>query len=149
MLKSSADWHGCPIRYGSTVLGDPWSLLILRDLMFKNARHYADFLDAGESISTNILASRLAALEAEGIVDKLDDPEHGARFIYALTDKGLDLVPVLLGVIAWSVRWDERTEVSRAFSRQLARNRDGLASEIVAEQRARRTAPDGEATARL
>ncbi len=139
-IKTTADWHGCPIRYGSAVFGDPWSMLILRDLMFKGARHYADFHTAGEGISTNILASRLAGLEAEGTVGKMTDPDHGARTLYYLTDKGLGLVPVMLEIIDWSELWDADTEVEPDFATDLRRDRKALADRIVGGLRARRPA---------
>ena len=134
--KTSEDWHGCPIRFGATVIGDGWSLLFLRDLMFKNARFYADFLNAGEQISTNILATRLVSLEQEGIVAKYSDPRHGARFIYALTDKGLGLVPVLLALMDWSEKWDNKTEVSAAFAAALRDDQQALALRIQREHEA-------------
>ena len=130
-IKYSDDWHGCPIRYGSAIFGDTWSMLILRDLMFKGARYYADFLIAGESISTNILASRLAKLETDDVVQKTRDPDHGSRYIYTLTKKGLALVPVMLEVIAWAEKWDEQTEVPPDFSRDLRRDRKALQARIV------------------
>ncbi len=106
-------------------------MLILRDLMFKGARYYADFLNAGESISTNILASRLAKLETDDVVQKTRDPDHGSRYIYTLTKKGLALVPVMLEVIAWAEKWDEQTEVPPDFSRDLRRDRKALQARIV------------------
>lgn len=129
--RSSADWHGCPIRYGASIFGDNWCLLILRDLMFKGAKHYADFLNAGEGISTNILAARLTTLETEGIIEKHADPEHGKRFIYGLTDKGLELVPAMLEVILWANKWDENTEVPPDFARELQSNRAAMTKRIV------------------
>jgi len=130
-MKTTRDWHGCPIRYGSAVFGDAWALLILRDLMFKGARHYADFLSAGEGISTNILATRLARLETEGIVTRSPDPDHGARVIYRLTEKGLGLVPVMFEIIDWSERWDNQTEVPPDYARRLRKDRAGLLADTV------------------
>ena len=89
--------HGCPIRYGLGLFGDRWSLLIIRDLMFKGRCHYGEFLSAGEGISTNILAERLERLETSGIVTKSRDPLHGKKFVYRLTDKGLDLIKQVSG----------------------------------------------------
>lgn len=130
--RSSDDWHGCPIRYSAAVLGDPWSLLILRDLMFNAARHYADFLTADEGISTNILAARLVALENEGLIEKRADPEHGKRYLYSLTEKGRDLLPALLELIRWAGTWDKRSEVSASFTKKIAKDRTAVAKTIVA-----------------
>nr|WP_238475558.1 helix-turn-helix domain-containing protein [Rhodophyticola sp. CCM32] len=133
MKKSSAEWHGCPIRYGGAIFGDIWSLLILRDIMFKDARHYADFLNAGEGISTNILASRLSKLEAEGILTKAQDPGNKARYLYGLTDKGKGLVPVLLEIMCWSETWDDQTEVPKDFARALKEDRAALVKNTIAK----------------
>ena len=106
-------------------------MLVLRDLMFKGARHFQDFLNAGEGIATNILTNRLKKLEEEGVVKKLPDPEHGARKIYQLTEKGLSLVPAMLEIIDWSEQWDSQTEVPKEFSTDLRADRAALASKII------------------
>ena len=133
VTRRSDEWNGCPIRYGAVIFGDVWSLLILRDIAFKGARHYADFLKAGEGISTNILASRLTRLEDEGILTKVEDPENRARYVYGLTDKGKALVPVLLEIIDWSETWDPQTEVPPEFAIELRQDRGALARKIVSE----------------
>lgn len=129
--RTTKDWHGCPIRYGAVIFGDHWCLMILRDLIFKGARHYADFLNSGEGISTNILAARLVKLENEGIIKKHRDPEHGKRFIYSLTEKGLGLIPAIIEIIDWSEIWDGLTEVPTDFAIELRRNRSALIKNIV------------------
>ena len=129
--RTTQDWHGCPIRFAAAIFGDNWCLLILRDLMFKGAKYYADFINAGEGISTNILAARLAMLEAEGIIEKHADPDHGKRYIYSLTDKGLGLLPAMLEIIDWSETWDSRTEVPADFSKELKNDRSALAMKIT------------------
>lgn len=129
--KTTNDWHGCPIRYGAVIFGDNWCLLILRDLMFKGARHYADFLNAGEGISTNILASRLVTLEAEGVIEKHPDPEHGARYVYFLTDKGLGLIPVMLEIVDWAEVWDKQTKVPPEVADELREDREAMAQKTT------------------
>lgn len=131
VTRTTTSWNGCPIRYGAAVFGDIWSLLILRDLMFKGARHYADFQKAGEGISTNILASRLSKLEREGILSKQKDPENGSRFVYGLTDKGKGLVPVMLEIINWSETWDAQTEVPGDFAEELRKDPKALGEKIL------------------
>jgi DNA-binding HxlR family transcriptional regulator len=133
VTKTSSDWHGCPIRYGAVVFGDVWSLLILRDIVFKGARHYADFLNAEEGISTNILAARLARLEAEGVLSKTQDDGNRTRFVYSLTDKGKALVPILLEIMDWSETWDPQTEVPEEFITELRRDRSALATKITSD----------------
>lgn len=124
--------HGCPIRYGLGLIGDKWSLLIVRDLMFKGRHNYGEFLNAGEGISTNILADRLAQFEAKGIISKSPDPSHGKKFHYGLTDKGLDLMPVMFAIMDWSEKYDEQTEVPKEFIKQLRKRPNALRRQILA-----------------
>src|SRR5712691_11537658 len=94
----------CPIHFGLEVFGDPWSLLIVRDLMFKARTTYTDFLRDEEGIATNVLADRLVLLEQQGIVIAERDPTTGRATRYTLTGKGIDLMPIMLDVIAWSAK---------------------------------------------
>lgn len=128
----SYETHGCPIRFGLGIFGDRWTLLIIRDLMFKGRRHYGEFLNAGEGISTNILADRLARLEAAHVIAKRPDPSHGRRFVYELTEKGKNLMPVMLAIIEWSERYDEDTEVPPEFTKKLREHPAALRRELVA-----------------
>lgn len=91
----------CPIAYTLDVIGDRWTLLIVRDLAFKHRRYFQDFLGASEKISSNILADRLRRLERWGLVEKHADPSDGRRIRYFLTDEGLDLIPVLVELTIW------------------------------------------------
>jgi DNA-binding HxlR family transcriptional regulator len=86
------------------LLGDAWSLLIVRDLMFKDRRSFHDFLTGGEGIASNILADRLRKLEDAGIIEKRRDPSDARRFVYRLSAKGIDLAPVLVELVIWSAR---------------------------------------------
>jgi DNA-binding HxlR family transcriptional regulator len=96
---------GCPINLSLEVLGDTWSLLIIRDLMFGNARHFRELLRSQEGISTNILADRLRKLVAHGLISAADDPTHKQKTIYSLTEMGIALVPVLVRLGAWGRRF--------------------------------------------
>ena len=129
--RTTKDWNGCPIRYSAAIFGDNWCMLILRDLMFKGAKHYADFINAGEGISTNILASRLSRLEEEGIITKQPDPMHGKRYIYSLTEKGLGLLPALIEIIDWAETWDTNTEVPPQFVEELRADRSIFVKKIA------------------
>lgn len=95
---------GCPISIALEMLGDAWSLLIVRDLMFKDRRTYSDLMGGGERIASNILADRLLKLEAAGIVEKRRDSSDARRFVYRLTEKGIDLAPMLVELVVWSAR---------------------------------------------
>jgi DNA-binding HxlR family transcriptional regulator len=120
----------CPIHFGLEIFGDPWSLLIVRDLMFKGRSTYTDFLRAEEGIATNVLADRLALLEQQGIVTAQRDPSTGRAIHYALTAKGIDLMPVLLEVIAWSARYDPDTAAEPDFVHRVRADRGGLEGDI-------------------
>jgi len=96
---------GCPINLTLEVLGDRWSLILIRDIMFGNRRYFRELLAlSDEGIASNILADRLKRLVAHGILSKRDDPAHKQKTIYSLTEKGIDLLPVLIHMGAWGRR---------------------------------------------
>ncbi len=120
----------CPISFSLDFLGDKWTLLVVRDLVFGGKRHYGEFLKSGESIATNILADRLARLEAGGIIKKSPNPANRVKHVYSLTAKGLDLIPVMLELAAWGAAHDPQTAAPRAFLRRFKNDREGLIKEI-------------------
>ena len=100
---SSLDFRsGCPINLGLEVFGDKWSLLVIRDIMFAGKRHFREFLASDEGISSNILADRLAKLVEHGILTRSGDPAHKLKAIYSLTEKGIDLLPIIAQISRWS-----------------------------------------------
>ena len=116
----------CPISTALDIFGDKWSLLIIRDLMFKGKKTYGDFLNGGENIATNILADRLAMLECADIISKQKHPESKAKVLYKLTPKGIDLIPVLVEIIAWSEKYHPVHPEAKEFARQVEKNKSGL-----------------------
>lgn len=104
------------------MIGDRWSLLIIRDMMLRGFRTYQQFLNSEEGIATNILADRLRKLESSGIISTSRDPSDRRKLIYKLTKKGIDLGPVLLELALWSARY-ENTEASRAMIQKMEKNR--------------------------
>jgi DNA-binding HxlR family transcriptional regulator len=108
---------GCPLNASVEILGDRWSLLIIRDMMLRGFRTYKEFLQSYEGIATNILADRLRRLIAHGIIATQPDPSDGRKLIYLLTTKGLDLAPVLTEMVLWAAA-HERTE-NQALVRQI------------------------------
>jgi DNA-binding HxlR family transcriptional regulator len=104
----------CAVNYGVEVFGDRWSLLIIRDIIFAGKKTYGEFLKSEEGIATNVLASRLAFLEAQGILSKSPSPEDGRKDFYTLTEKGLDLIPVALSIVTWSAKYDAKSYVRSA-----------------------------------
>jgi DNA-binding HxlR family transcriptional regulator len=107
MKSRPAPRSGCPISIALEIFGDNWSLLIVRDLMFKGLRAFNEFCAAGEGIATNILADRLARLEAAGILARQPDPADARRIHYRLTEKGIDLAPALVEIVLWSARYED------------------------------------------
>lgn len=96
-----------PLNLLVETVGDKWSLLILRDLIFYNKRHFNEiFNQSEERISSNILADRLAMLEKEGLIIKESDPSHKQKVKYSLTEKGIDLMPILIEAMIWSVKYE-------------------------------------------
>jgi DNA-binding HxlR family transcriptional regulator len=103
----------CPVNYGLEAFGDRWALLILRDIVFRGKRTYGEFLKSEEGFATNILASRLAHLMEEGILQRETDAADGRKDIYTLTEKGLDLIPLVFEIVLWSAKYDSRSEARR------------------------------------
>ena len=122
----------CPIRFGLGVFGDRWSLLIIRDMMFRGHTRFQDFLDAGEGISTNVLADRLGRLEAQQIISRQKDPSNGRQVLYELTDKGKGLLPVMLAIIGWAETYDPQTNVSSALAERIRTDFFAVRDEMLA-----------------
>ena len=95
----------CPLSCSLDVFGDKWSLLIIRDLMFFKKSTYNDFLKSAEGIATNILASRLKGLEENGVIEKSEHPDSKAKILYRLTQKGIDLLPIMMEVYIWADKY--------------------------------------------
>ena len=97
----------CPINAALMVLGDRWSLLIVRNLLFARTTGFNEIQRAGEGMATNILTDRLAKLIAAGVIEKRPDPADGRKWIYSLTEKGFDLAPILLELSRWGVKYQK------------------------------------------
>jgi len=117
----------CPISFALETFGDTWSLLVMRDLLFKGKRTFSEFLRSEEGIATNVLAARLRALEEAGLVRAEGE---GRNVRYRPTPKGLDLIPTLLEMIAWSARHDARSAAPPAFVARIRKDRVELITEL-------------------
>jgi DNA-binding HxlR family transcriptional regulator len=106
-MKAITQRSVCPVSCSLEVLGDKWTLLIVRDLL-KGKSAYGDFLQSDEKIATNILADRLACLEYNGLVTKTIAPDKKSKFLYQLTEKGLELKPVLNELFKWGMKHQAR-----------------------------------------
>lgn len=125
----------CPISCALDVLGDRWSLLIVRDILLRGKTTHGAFRESSERIATNILGDRLAYLEQQGIVSRRPNPDDGRSEIFTLTEKGADLLPLLIAMTEWSGKHDENfaskpmREELEAFVGSMKQLRDGLPAE--------------------
>ena len=122
----------CPLSIALDVFGDRWSLLIVRDLMVRGFRSFKDFLSSGEGIASNILADRLQRLERSGIIVSEQEESDARRVNYRLTEKGIDLAPVMLDLLIWGAR-HEQSDASCTLLLRMEKKRE----EILAEARRR------------
>jgi len=130
----------CPVSISLEMLGDRWSLLIIRDLMVRGLRTFREFQDSGEGISTNILADRLRKLEANGIIAAESEKGDRRKVNYRLTQKGIDLAPVLLDLLIWGAR-HENTAAPCVLIENLAKHREGVLAETRRRWRERDSTP--------
>lgn len=120
---------GCPVSISLEMLGDRWSLLVIRDLMVRGYRTFKEFQESGERISSNILAHRLRKLEQAGIISAEADEADRRRLNYRLTEKGIDLAPVLLELLIWGAR-HEQTGAPCGVIAEMAGNREAVLAEV-------------------
>src|SRR5580704_8108568 len=127
---------GCPINLTLEVVGDKWSLLVIRDMMFGNRRHFRELLTKSEEgISSNILADRLKTLLTEGIITRDDDPSHKQKGIYSLTEQGIELLPILAQMSAWGYKYLPVTEELGIRARLLSEGGPKMWAEFMDELR--------------
>ena len=131
---------GCPVNISLERFGDRWSLLIIRDLMVRGFRTFKDFQRSGEGIATNILADRLRKLDSAGILTAEKEETDGRRINYRLTEKGIDLAPLLLELLIWGAQ-HERTGAPCALITKMATNRQQVLKEVRRRWRQRDRTP--------
>src|SRR5215475_1254878 len=127
---------GCPVSVALETLGDRWSLLIIRDLMVRGLKTFKDFRQSGERIATNILADRLRRLEAKEIIEFETDPGDRRKGNYRLTQKGIELAPVLLELLIWGAR-HHPTAAPCQMMEDMSRNRNQVLAEVERRWRER------------
>jgi len=113
---------GCPLNASVEILGDRWSLLIIRDMMLRGFRTYKEFMGSYEGIATNILADRLRKLIAHGIITTRRNPSDGRKVIYSLTPKGIDLAPVLTEMVLWAAAHEDTG--NQALVREMRKDKE-------------------------
>ncbi|MBP8776723.1 MAG: helix-turn-helix transcriptional regulator [Bacteroidaceae bacterium] len=129
-IKKRSD---CPISCSLDIWGDKWSLLIIRDLMFSKKCRYTDFLKSAEGIATNILVTKLQALEENKIIEKLDDPESKSKGYYKLTQIGVDLLPILIEIGLWSEKYFPITEEIKTILIEVKKDKAKFINKTIAE----------------
>ena len=124
----------CAVNYGVEMFGDRWSLLIIRDIVFVGKKTYGEFRKSEEGIATNVLASRLVSLEQQGILSRAPSPDDGRKDFYTLTEKGLDLIPIVLNIALWSAKHDSESYLLRRkeFVARLSQNLMQVSEEVKA-----------------
>ena len=127
--RANPKWRsGCPLNASVEILGDRWSLLIIRDMMLRGFRTYKEFLESYERIATNILADRLQKLLAHGIITAGRDSSDGRKLIYSLTPKGIDLAPVLTEMVLWAAAHEDTA--NKALVREMRKDKEQFLSVI-------------------
>ncbi|MCX7552756.1 helix-turn-helix domain-containing protein [Marinicella sp. S1101] len=125
----------CPMTYVLEILGDKWSFLIIRDMLFKGCCQYKQFIESDEGMATNILANRLKKLTQHDLITQCKDPNNGRQKLYHLTTKGLDLVPAILHLIKWSGKHDSETLLSEKIMHYLEHRFDDAVDIVKQEYR--------------
>jgi DNA-binding HxlR family transcriptional regulator len=138
--KASRRRSGCPVSISLETLGDRWSLLIIRDLMVRGYTTFKQFEQSDERIATNILTDRLRRLRRNGLITAELDPKDGRRTSYRLTQKGIDLAPLLLELLIWGAT-HEKTMAPQELVAQMERDRPGVIAEARRRWRDRDSTP--------
>lgn len=130
MRKQQQRRSDCPINFSLEAFGDMWSLLIVRDIVYFGKKTYGEFLDSDEKIATNILADRLANMEEKGILLKKPHPKDKRKEVYELTEKGLDIIPILLEMATWGATHDPQTGAPAEWIAMVKADRDNVIQRI-------------------
>lgn len=128
-LKQRSD---CPVSSALDIIGDKWSLLIVRDIMMNGKNTYNEFLKSAEKIATNVLADRLAMLESTGIITKEEHPDSKAKIYYKLTEKGIDLLPILIELTLWADEYLPVSKAAIAYGKVLRKDKAAITKQMMA-----------------
>ena len=123
----------CPASCALDILGDKWSLLVIRDMIYFKKKTFNEFLNSNEKIATNILASRLKKLERFGVISKHNSQKNKKINIYKLTEIGLDIIPTLIELTMWSIKNIEKTEVVKSINSQYTKDKSKLISNMKSD----------------
>src|SRR5258708_5627819 len=120
----------CAINFSLEMFGDPWSLVIVRDIVYFGKKTYGEFLASDERIGTSVLARRLVSLEKKGILTKKPNKADKRKEVYSLTERGLDLIPILLDLADWGAHHDPQTGASQEWIAAIRTNRETMIEDI-------------------
>lgn len=134
-MKKHERRSDCPVSLALDIFGDKWTLLILRDFIFFNNRHFNELVTI-ERISTNILADRLNRLLRHDIIKKEIDLRNKSSFLYSLTQKGLDLVPIVIEIYRWGANYTPQNNAEKEFKSKVNSSFDEVTQEIVTKLKA-------------
>jgi len=126
MNKKRSD---CPISCSLEVFGDKWSLLIIRDIMLRGKVSYSEFLTSEEKIASNILVNRLNVLETENILLKEVSPLNKSKFVYSLTQKGVDLLPIVIEIMDWGAKYNANCP-RKELGKKIKKDKAGVIKEL-------------------
>ncbi|PWJ42638.1 winged helix-turn-helix transcriptional regulator [Sediminitomix flava] len=119
----------CPISYALDFFGDKWTLLVIRDLI-QGKKFYKDFLSSKEGIATNILSNRLKQLESNGVITSKVYEKLRTKKEYSLTEKGLDLIPIIVEMMVWSNKYQADLDIPEGFMEKVDQDREKVIAAI-------------------
>jgi len=128
-MKSTIPRSDCPLSYSLDILGDKWTLLILRDMMLSGKSSFSEFMGSTEKIASNILIDRLNMLQSEGFVTRTVSPLNKSKFLYTLSEKSIELVPVVIDLIEWGAKYHPTGE-PKSILPQVLRNKSRTIKEL-------------------
>src|ERR1041385_63397 len=128
-MKVDKNRSDCPISCSLDVFGDKWSLLIIRDIMLRGKMSYSEFLNSEEKIATNILVSRLTVLEEEKILVKDVSPGNKSKYVYSLTQKGADLLPIIIELMDWGAKYNKNCP-RKELGQKIKKDKAGVIREL-------------------
>ncbi|MEO6284277.1 MAG: helix-turn-helix domain-containing protein [Dyadobacter sp.] len=139
-MKPIATRSDCPISFSLDIFGDKWTLLILRDMILHEKNSFSEFMNSAEGIASNILIDRLNTLHSQGFVTKKASELNKSKFLYTMTEKAIDLVPVLVDLMEWGEKYNKKGE-PKALLAKILKNRDKTIREIQEKLREKRYQP--------
>lgn len=142
-MKTIAKRSTCPISHSLDIFGDKWTFLILRDLMFNNKYSFLEFRASEEKISSAVLTEKLNHLVQEEIISKITSPKNTSKFLYLLTDKGIELAPMMIELLEWGSRYSPEGGPKDWLSRIKRSKKKAIAElqEVLKKERQARLVP--------